>query len=71
MFETDHVFARFSKDDFKLLEVKFKTPCVKQVQFEHAAEMSILIKGADKLVFADIKSLIIIDISNYNIVILH
>jgi putative selenate reductase len=51
MFETDHVFARFSKDEFKLLEVKFKTPCVKQVQFEHAAEMSILIRGAEKLVF--------------------
>jgi putative selenate reductase len=51
MFETDHVFARFSKDVFKLLEVKFKTPGVKLVQFEHAAEMSILIKGADKLVF--------------------
>jgi hypothetical protein len=51
LYETDHVFARFNKSDFNLTEVKFKTPCVKQVQFEHAAEMSILIKGADNLVF--------------------
>ncbi len=51
LFETDHVLAKFSKDDLKLLEVKIKTPCVKQVHFEHAAEMSILIKGADNLVF--------------------
>ena len=52
LFETDNVFARFSKNEFKLLEVEFKTPCVKQVHFEHAAEMSILIKGADNLVFS-------------------
>jgi putative selenate reductase len=51
LYETDHVFARLSKDEFKLLEVKFKTPCVKQIHFQHAAEMSILIKGADNLVF--------------------
>jgi putative selenate reductase len=52
LFETDHVLGKFSKDDFKLLEVKIKTPCLKQVQFEHAADMSILIKGADNLVFS-------------------
>jgi putative selenate reductase len=51
LYETDHVFGRFSKSDFKLLEVKFKTPCIKQVHFERVAEMSILIKGADNLVF--------------------
>jgi putative selenate reductase len=51
VYETDHVFARFSKDEFLLLEVKFKTPCVKQVRFEHAAAMSIIIRGADRLVF--------------------
>jgi putative selenate reductase len=50
-YETDNVFARFNKGDFKLKEVKIKTPCVRRVQFEHAAEMSILIKGADCLVF--------------------
>jgi putative selenate reductase len=51
LFETDNIFARISKDEFKLLEVKFKTSLLKQVHFEHAAEMSILIKGADNLVF--------------------
>jgi putative selenate reductase len=51
LFETDFVLARFSKSDFKILDVKFKTPCVKEAQFRHAAEMSILIKGAENLVF--------------------
>jgi putative selenate reductase len=51
LYETDYVFGRFSKNEFKLLEVKFKTPCVKEIHFNHAAEMSILIKGADNLVF--------------------
>jgi putative selenate reductase len=51
LYENDHVLARFDKDKFTILEVKFKTPCIKQAQFEHAAEMSILIKGADNLVF--------------------
>ncbi|MBA4322133.1 MAG: putative selenate reductase subunit YgfK [Odoribacter sp.] len=51
LFETDYVSARFSIGEFKLLEVRFKTPCIKQFHFDHAAEMSILIKGADNLVF--------------------
>jgi putative selenate reductase len=51
LFETDYVFARFSKPGFQLLEVKFKTPCIKQAHFEHAAKMSIIIKGAENLVF--------------------
>jgi putative selenate reductase len=51
LYETDYVFARFSKNEFKLLEVKFKTPCVTEIHFNHAAGMSILIKGADNLVF--------------------
>ena len=51
LFETDYVLARFSKNDFKILDVKFKTPCVKEAQFKHAAEMSILIRGAENLVF--------------------
>lgn len=49
IYETDHVFARFNKNDFKLLEAKAKTPCVKQIQFQHAAEMSIIIQGAKQL----------------------
>jgi putative selenate reductase len=52
LFESEYVFGRFSKDEFRLLEAKIKTPCVKQVHFEHAAEMSILIRGAENLVFS-------------------
>jgi putative selenate reductase len=51
LFESDYVFARFNKGEFKLLEVKFKTSCIKQVQFKHAAEMSIILKGAVSMVF--------------------
>ena len=51
LFETDQVFARFGKKDFEVIEAKFKAPYIKQVQFEHAAEMSIIIKGADNLVY--------------------
>jgi putative selenate reductase len=51
LFETDYLSARFSKEGFKLMEAVFKTPCVKTAQFSHAAEMSILLKGADCLVF--------------------
>jgi len=46
IYETDHVYARFAKDTFKLIEVKALTPCVRQIQFQHAAEMSIILEGA-------------------------
>lgn len=41
IYETDHVYACFSKNDFKLVEARVLTPCVRQIQFQHAAEMSI------------------------------
>lgn len=50
IYETDHVSARFNRENFKLLEVKVKTPCVKQVQFQHAAEMIIIMQGAKSLI---------------------
>ena len=49
IYETDHVCARFNKNDCKRREAKAKTPCVKQIQFQHAAEMSIIIQGAKQL----------------------
>jgi putative selenate reductase len=49
IYETDYAYARISKNEFDLLEVKLKTTHVKQVQFEHAAVMSILIRGAENL----------------------
>ena len=51
LYETDNVLAKFSIAGFKLLEVEFKNTSIKQFQFDHAAEMSILINGADNLVF--------------------
>jgi putative selenate reductase len=51
LFETDDIFVRFGKIAFQLLEVKFKTTHVKKVHFRHAAEMSILLNGADTLLF--------------------
>ncbi len=38
--------AQFDLNSFKLKEVRVKTPCVRQIQFHHAAEMSIILKGA-------------------------
>jgi putative selenate reductase len=51
IYETDYIEAKFNKADFSLLDVRFKTPCVKEVHFKNAAEMSILMKAADNLVF--------------------
>ncbi len=50
IYETDHVYARFEKNSFKLIEAKALTPCVRQIQFQHAAEMSVIIEGAKQLV---------------------
>ncbi len=51
LYETNHVIARFSKDGFRLLDYSVLTPCAKQIRFHDAAEMSILLEGADGLVF--------------------
>jgi len=49
IYETDHVYARFSKNGFKLVEAKALTPCVRQIQFQHAVEMSVILQGAKRL----------------------
>ncbi len=51
VYENDYVIGRFSKEGFRLLEAEFKTPCVREAHFMKAAEMSVLIKGAEELVF--------------------
>jgi hypothetical protein len=51
VYETDHAYGRFNKDNFTLLEAKAKTPCVKEIHFEQAAIMSIIMQGAKNLVF--------------------
>ncbi|MEW5844949.1 MAG: putative selenate reductase subunit YgfK [Bacteroidota bacterium] len=49
IYETDHVYARFDRHSFKLKEAKALTPCVRQIQFQHAAEMSVIIEGAKQV----------------------
>ena len=51
IYETDNVFARLSKSDFSILEVKCKAKCIKEAHFEQAAIMSVILKGVMNLVF--------------------
>ncbi len=51
VYETDHAYGRFSWESFTLLEAKAKTPCVKEIHFEHAAIMSVVLQGVKNLVF--------------------
>ena len=52
IFTSKNVTAKLDKNDFSILEIKFNSKSVKEANFELAAEMSILIKGADNLVFS-------------------
>jgi putative selenate reductase len=49
VYETDQVQAVIHPDNFNLIDVEFLTPCVKEVHFSFAAEMSIVFKGAIQL----------------------
>ncbi len=49
VYETTQVKAIINPDNFALLDVKFLLPCVNEVHFEFAAEMSILLRGAMQL----------------------
>ncbi|MBE0677262.1 MAG: putative selenate reductase subunit YgfK, partial [Bacteroidales bacterium] len=40
IYETDFVSATFSRETFRLTEVKFLTPCIKEAHFLKAAEMA-------------------------------
>lgn len=51
IYENDYVTGRFSREGFRLLEAEFKTPCVREAHFMKAAEMSVLLKGVEVLVF--------------------
>ena len=52
IFISKEVSANLDKNDFSILEIKFSSKSVKEVNFELVAEMSILLKGADNLVFS-------------------
>lgn len=49
IYENDFAHARINKNTFELLEVRAKTPCVRQILFRHAAEMSVVLQGAKQL----------------------
>ncbi len=49
IFETDQVNAVLDASTFRLLEVKFSTPCIKEYHFTFAAEMSIILQGAEQI----------------------
>jgi len=50
-FETGQVKAILDEKTFRLLDVRFLTPCVKEYHFTFAAEMSIILKGATAVPF--------------------
>jgi len=49
VYETNQVKATIHPDTFALEEVKFLTPCVREVRFEFAAEMAVIMMGAGQL----------------------
>ncbi len=52
IYETDFVSATFARETFRLTEVKFLTPCIKEAHFLKAAEMAVLLQGAESLLHA-------------------
>ncbi len=52
IYETDHVSATFTRDTFRLTKAKFLTPCIKEAHFHKAAEMTVLLQGAESLLHA-------------------
>ncbi|MFO7827266.1 MAG: putative selenate reductase subunit YgfK [Bacteroidales bacterium] len=51
IYTTDEVIATLDKNDFSLLDIQLKTEQINKINFYTAAEMSILIKAAENLVF--------------------
>ncbi len=51
IFENDYITATFTKPQFILASVKFNTPCIKEAHFRQAAEMSVLLKAAENLLY--------------------
>ncbi len=49
IYETDFVRATFDRESFRLTEAKFLTPCVREARFVRAAEMALLMEGAESI----------------------
>jgi putative selenate reductase len=52
IYETDFVMATFDRKTFRLKDVKFLTPCIREAHFQKAAEMAVLLEGAVSLLHA-------------------
>ena len=52
IYETDFVIADFDINTFRLREVKFLTPCIREALFHKAAEMALLLKAAESVLHA-------------------
>jgi putative selenate reductase len=52
IYETDFVMATFDRKTFKLTDTKFLTPCIKEAHFHRAAEMAVILQGAEVLLHA-------------------
>ena len=52
IYENDFVRAEFEKEAFRLTEVQFLTPCVREALFSKAAVMAVLLRGAVSLLAA-------------------
>ncbi len=51
IFTSEEGTARLDKNDFSILEIKFNSKSVKEMSSDLAAEMSLLLKAADNLIF--------------------
>src|SRR5690606_25255421 len=49
IYETDFVMATFDRETFRLTDVKFLTPCIREAHFQKAAEMAVMMQGAESL----------------------
>ncbi len=49
LYETDFVRATLDRETFRLKEAQFLTPCVREARFVRAAEMAVLIEGAESI----------------------
>jgi len=50
LYETDNIMAKLNKLDLSILEMKFKSDKVKEITFEQAAEMSVLLMASKDLI---------------------
>jgi putative selenate reductase len=51
LFESENGIVRLNKEDFRILEIKAKNNEQKEFHFQIAATMSIILKGAENLIF--------------------